>query len=111
MESYRMALEPCGIGVSVCCPANIKTNIFEAARTRPEHLKNTGYLVNKDSIASLRRLHASGMEPVVLANHIKKGIEEAQLYNLAASSNLSAIQILIIDCRGTPSRLASLSKR
>ena len=80
MESYRISLEPYGIGVSVCCPANIKTNIFEATYTRPEHLKKTGYLVNEDTVASLRRLHAGGMEPVVLANHIKKGIEENQLY-------------------------------
>ena len=80
MESYRMSLEPYGIGVSVCCPANIKTKIYEATYTRPDHLKNTGYLVNEGTVASLRRIHAGGMEPVVLANHIKRGIEENQLY-------------------------------
>ena len=80
MESYRIALEPYNIGVSVCCPANINTNIHEATRTRPEHLKKTGYLVNEDSIASMARLQASGMDPVVLANYIKQGVEENQLY-------------------------------
>ena len=79
-ESYQMALRKYGIGVSVCCPANIKSNIAEATYTRPEHLKNTGYLVNDDSISSLRRIHSAGMEPEVLAGHIKAGIEAEQLY-------------------------------
>jgi NAD(P)-dependent dehydrogenase (short-subunit alcohol dehydrogenase family) len=79
-ESYQAALKKYGIGVSVCCPANIKTNIAEATYTRPDHLKNTGYVVNDASIDSLRRIHSAGMEPVDLANHIKKGIEDEQLY-------------------------------
>src|SRR6185503_3405756 len=35
MEGYRMSLEKYGIGVSVVCPANIKSNIAEATRIRP----------------------------------------------------------------------------
>lgn len=79
-ESYRMALEKYRIGVTVCCPANIKSNIAEATKTRPEHLKNTGYLVNEDTIDSLKSIHIHGMEPMVLAGHIKKAIEDNQLY-------------------------------
>jgi NAD(P)-dependent dehydrogenase (short-subunit alcohol dehydrogenase family) len=79
-ESYQLSLKKYGIGVSVCCPANIKSNIAEATYTRPEHLKKTGYVVNEDSINSLRRIHSAGMEPTVLAGHIKKGIEDEQLY-------------------------------
>ncbi len=79
-ESYQVSLKKYGIGVSVCCPANIKSNIAEATYTRPEHLKNTGYVVNEDSINSLRRIHAAGMEPTELAGHVKKGIEDEQLY-------------------------------
>ena len=79
-EGYRMALEKYGIGVTVCCPANIKSNIAEATRTRPEHLKNTGYLVNEQTIESLRSIHIHGMEPAVLAGHIKKAVEDNQLY-------------------------------
>ena len=79
-ESYQLALKKYGIGVSVCCPANIKSNIAEATRTRPDHLKNTGYVVNEQSIDSLRTIHAHGMEPVDLAGHIKKGIEDEALY-------------------------------
>jgi NAD(P)-dependent dehydrogenase (short-subunit alcohol dehydrogenase family) len=79
-ESYRMSLEKYDIGVTVCCPANIKSNIAEATKTRPEHLKNTGYLVNEASIASLHSIHIHGMEPVVLAGHIKKAVEDNQAY-------------------------------
>ena len=79
-ESYQVSLKKYDIGVSVCCPANIKSNIAEATYTRPEHLKNTGYVVNEDSINSLRRIHAAGMEPAELAGHVKKGIEDEQLY-------------------------------
>lgn len=80
MEGYRQALEKYGIGVSVCCPANIKTNIAEATRIRPAHLANTGYVVNEDTIRSLHSIHIHGMEPVELAQHVKRGIEENELY-------------------------------
>ena len=79
-ESYALALKKYGIGVTVVCPANIKSNIAEATRTRPEHLKNTGYLVNDETIASLHSIHIHGMEPEVLAGHIKTAIEAEQLY-------------------------------
>ncbi len=79
-ESYRMSLEKYGIGVTVCCPANIKSNIAEATRTRPEHLKNTGYVVNDETIDSLKSIHLHGMEPEVLAGHIRRAVEANQLY-------------------------------
>jgi NAD(P)-dependent dehydrogenase (short-subunit alcohol dehydrogenase family) len=80
MESYYLALKPYGIGVSVLCPTNIKTNIAEAVYTRPKHLQNTGYNVNEKTIDFLRTMHAQGMEPVELANWLKRGIENDQLY-------------------------------
>ena len=79
-ESYHLSLKKYGIGVSVCTPANIKSNIAEATFTRPDTLKNTGYVVNEQSIDSLRRIHSAGMEPEELAGHMKKGIEDEQLY-------------------------------
>jgi len=79
-ESYALALKKYGIGVSVCCPANIKSNIAEATYTRPEHLQRTGYIVDQKTVDSLRSIHIHGMEPVVLATHIKKGMETEQLY-------------------------------
>jgi NAD(P)-dependent dehydrogenase (short-subunit alcohol dehydrogenase family) len=80
MESYRQSLEKYGIGVSVVCPANIKSNIAEASKLRPAQYGQSGYVENADSIASLHSIHVHGMEPVELAGHIKRGIEENQLY-------------------------------
>ena len=80
MESYRLSLEKYGIGVSVVCPANIKSNIAEASKLRPAKFGKSGYVENADSIASLHSIHIHGMEPVELATHIKRGIEENKLY-------------------------------
>ena len=67
MESYRMSLAKFDIGVSVVCPANIKTNIAEATRIRPAKFGDSGYVANEDTIASLHSIHIHGMEPVELA--------------------------------------------
>ncbi len=80
MESYRQSLEKYGIGVSVVCPANIKSNIAEASKLRPSKFGKSGYVENADSIASLQSIHIHGMEPVQLAGFIKDGIENNQLY-------------------------------
>ena len=80
MESYRLGLEKHGIGVSVLCPANIKSNIAEASRLRPAQFGQSGYVENEDSIASLHSIHQHGMDPVELAEHVMRAIEANQLY-------------------------------
>jgi NAD(P)-dependent dehydrogenase (short-subunit alcohol dehydrogenase family) len=80
MESYHMALQPYGIGVSVLCPANIRSNIAEATFTRPAHLAKTGYVVTEETIESLRQIHAHGMDPEELARKTKAAMEANQLY-------------------------------
>ncbi|MBF9149815.1 SDR family NAD(P)-dependent oxidoreductase [Novosphingobium jiangmenense] len=80
MESYRQGLEKHQIGVSVLCPANIKSNIAEASRLRPAQFGQSGYVENEDSIASLHSIHQHGMDPVELAEHVKRAIEAGQLY-------------------------------
>ncbi len=80
MESYYQALKPYNIGVSCLCPGNIKSNIAEAVYTRPKNLESTGYNVNEKTINFLRSIHAQGIEPVELANILKKGIEDEVLY-------------------------------
>jgi NAD(P)-dependent dehydrogenase (short-subunit alcohol dehydrogenase family) len=80
MEGYRMGLAQYGIGVSVVCPANIRSNIAEASKLRPAQFGKSGYVENAQSIASLQSIHAFGMEPEQLAEAIKRGIEDNQLY-------------------------------
>jgi short-subunit dehydrogenase len=80
MEGYRQALEKYGIGVSVVCPANIKSNIAEATLTRAASYGETGYVEGEAAIASLQSIYRHGMEPEVLAAHIKRGIEDNAAY-------------------------------
>jgi NAD(P)-dependent dehydrogenase (short-subunit alcohol dehydrogenase family) len=82
MESYRQSLAPYNIGVSVLCPANINSNIGRSTDTRPERLANSGYVVDDDTIRSLEGIYQHGMDPVELAEHVKRGIEENRLYIL-----------------------------
>ena len=78
MESYHHALKPYGIEVSAMIPANIRSNINDAVlKTRPEHLKNTGFNVSEKTVEYMyNSMQAHGMEPRVLAERYKKGIEE-----------------------------------
>jgi NAD(P)-dependent dehydrogenase (short-subunit alcohol dehydrogenase family) len=82
MESYWQGLRPYGIGVSCLCPAGIKTNIAEASYTRPAHLADTGYNTNEKTIEFMRYHYSFGIDPVELAQILKKGIEDEQLYIL-----------------------------
>ncbi|MEE8413430.1 MAG: SDR family NAD(P)-dependent oxidoreductase [Dehalococcoidales bacterium] len=82
MECYYQALKPYNIGVSCLCPVGIKTNIGESSYTRPEHLQNTGYNTNEKTIEFMRHHYSFGIEPVELAQILKKGIENEQLFVL-----------------------------
>jgi len=80
MESYRQGLAKYQIGVSVVCPANIKSNIAEASKLRPAQFAHSGYVENEQSIASLHSIHAFGMEPEQLAEAILRGIRSNAAY-------------------------------
>jgi NAD(P)-dependent dehydrogenase (short-subunit alcohol dehydrogenase family) len=78
--AMRDALKGYGIGVSVLCPANIKSNIAESIRTRPEKYGASGYAVDDREIAALHEIYSQGMEPEELARHVKAAIEENRFY-------------------------------
>jgi NAD(P)-dependent dehydrogenase (short-subunit alcohol dehydrogenase family) len=80
MEGYRLGLAQYGIGVTICCPANIRSNIAEASRLRPSHLGQSGYVENEQAIASLHAIHQHGLEPEDLAQAILTGIKDNALY-------------------------------
>ena len=78
--AMRDALKGYGIGVSVLCPANIKTNIAESVKTRPDKYAGSGYAVDEREIAALHEIYSHGMEPEELAGHVKAAIEENRFY-------------------------------
>ena len=79
LESYLLALKPYGIGVSALCPASINSNIFDSAlKSRPDNLKNSGYNLNESTQQHIANQNSTGMDPRVLADWLKKGIENEQ---------------------------------
>ena len=79
MYSYAESLPMYGGGATVICPMNINSNIGDAEKFRPEHLRNTGYHVTEGTMAHLRSIHASGINPVELAEILKEGIENGRV--------------------------------
>ena len=79
MYAYNQALEPYGGGATVLCPANINSNIGNAEKFRPANLKNTGYHVSEGTMATLRSIHATGIDPVELGEILKEGIENGRV--------------------------------
>ncbi|MDR0858584.1 MAG: SDR family NAD(P)-dependent oxidoreductase [Oscillospiraceae bacterium] len=79
MYSYAEALQPYGAGATVLCPGNINSNIGNAEKFRPEHLKNTGYHVSEGTMAHLRSVHATGIDPVELGEILKEAIESERV--------------------------------
>ena len=79
MYSYAETLPMYGGGATVLCPANINSNIGDAEKYRPEHMRNTGYHVSEGTMAHLRSVHASGINPVELAEILKEGIENGRV--------------------------------
>jgi NAD(P)-dependent dehydrogenase (short-subunit alcohol dehydrogenase family) len=82
MMSYYQALKPYGIGVSCLCPSGIISNIGESTFTRPKHLENTGYNVDEKVIEFMRYHYSMGIDPVELAQLVKKGIENEVFFIL-----------------------------
>ena len=79
MYSYAESLPMYGGGATVLCPANINSNIGDAEKFRPEHLRNTGYHVTEGTMAHLRSIHANGISPIELAEILKEGIETGRI--------------------------------
>ncbi len=84
MEGYRdnLAKYDPPIGVSVLCPANINSRIYEAIKTRPAKYPNSGFIETQETIDTLKNIHKDGMDPVELAQWVKKGIEANQFWIL-----------------------------
>ena len=82
MYSYAEALKKYGGGATVLCPGNINSNIGNAEKYRPAHLKNTGYHVTEGTMKHLASVHATGIDPVELAEILKEAIENGRIIAL-----------------------------
>lgn len=95
LESYFVSLKPYNIGVTAVCPANIRSRIYESALNRPENMSNTGYNVSEDTQKFLASIHANGMDPRVLADWMKKGIENEQFLVVPYKSGPRMVEMAV----------------
>ena len=79
-ESLRYDLAPHRIGVSVLCPGFVRSNIHEAVLSRPKALEKTGYHVGEADIKRLDQLLEVGMDPVEVAERVKRAVERNDLF-------------------------------
>ena len=82
IESYYFALKPYGIGATSLCPMTIASDIWQTELHRPEVFKESGYNTTPEVIELLKEHTASGIDPLVLAEHFKKSIEDELIYCL-----------------------------
>ena len=76
-EGWRMQLAPRGIGVSVLCPAFVRTNIADSQRNRPPEDRREG---DPELSARLTKLVEEGMAPSMLAARVIEAIQDDELY-------------------------------
>ncbi len=83
MESYALALPAKGIGVSVLCPASVRTDIAHTLDRRPEELADGSSFISDPRFVELqRRLYAGGMDPMELAGHVRDAIVAGRFWVL-----------------------------
>jgi NAD(P)-dependent dehydrogenase (short-subunit alcohol dehydrogenase family) len=77
-EGWRVQLAPRGIGVSVLCPAFVRTNIVDSHRNRPAEMPAPA--ANPAQTAIMRKIVSEGMDPAMLAARVIEAIRDDELY-------------------------------
>jgi len=79
-ESLRWTLAQHRIGVSVLCPALVKSEIYESDMTRPQRFSSDIGPANQEFMARLPEIHQFGMEPEEVGEKVLRGIRRNDLY-------------------------------
>lgn len=83
MESYALTLPAQGIGVSVVCPASVRTGIAKTLESRPAELAaGSSFNASPEFVALQDEFYQGGMEPVELAGHLRDAIAEDRFWVL-----------------------------
>jgi short-subunit dehydrogenase len=85
------------IGVSVLCPAWVKTSIHESDRNRPTALQDPGAEERIDPMAQMleaqvKELIAGGLEPAVIGEAVFDAVKNATFYILTHADTIPAVQ-------------------
>jgi NADP-dependent 3-hydroxy acid dehydrogenase YdfG len=84
MQCLREDLAEENIGVSVLCPAAVRTNIYQHEDMRPDRYAHSGYNTSQQERAQnaerLKGMLAMGMDPVEVGRKVLQGILNNELY-------------------------------
>jgi len=79
-DSLRLSLGKFNIGVSVLCPGLVHTNIMDAEKSRPDHLKTDAQHPPRHLSAASSA--SAGMDPLEMGERILRGIRRNDAYIL-----------------------------
>jgi len=79
-ENLRGELAPADIGVSVLLPGFVKSNIHEAARNRPAHLRDGSGFGQSEQTLGERQVGDNWMDPAQVGEMVADAILADQLY-------------------------------
>jgi NAD(P)-dependent dehydrogenase (short-subunit alcohol dehydrogenase family) len=79
-EALEQELQGTGIGVSVFCPAAVRSNLFESAKNRPERM---GGAFVREQQHFLKEATAEGLTPIEAGERVLRGIEDGEFLILS----------------------------
>jgi NAD(P)-dependent dehydrogenase (short-subunit alcohol dehydrogenase family) len=79
-ENIRDELGAHGIGVSALCPGFVKSNIHEANKNRPAHLREGSGFKESEQTLSERQFGENWMEPEAVGDMVAEAILANQMY-------------------------------
>jgi len=80
MEALRDELSDTNIGVSVCCPGLVKSNIFDAYRNRPGHTHDLKPDHGMQRLRELMNDPQSAMDPLEAGRRVLQGVRSNNMY-------------------------------
>jgi NAD(P)-dependent dehydrogenase (short-subunit alcohol dehydrogenase family) len=84
MECLRSDLVAENIGVSVLCPAAVNTHIYDHGGMRPEHFRDSHYILSAEEeqrgIADAKSLLSMGRDPLEVGEFVRLAIERNEPY-------------------------------
>ena len=81
-ESWAQELQNKRIGVSVLCPAFVKTRIYDSERNRPEKYKSDIYNTENESSFSkqTKKMVEDGIDASIVGKRVVEAINDGELY-------------------------------
>ena len=81
-EGWAQELKNQSIGVSVLCPAFVKTRIYDSERNRPDEYKSDSYDINNESgfLKQTKQMVRDGIDPAIVGKRVVEAISAGELY-------------------------------